>query len=75
MLMETFLEDCGEANSNTIFMQDGAPAHTSKKAMEWLEDRFPGRLISNKSDFICPPRSLDLNPLNFFMELHEGGNS
>ena len=67
MLMETFPEDSEEANSHTIFMQDGAPAHTSRMAMEWLENRFPGRLISNKSDFIWPPRSPDLNPLDFFL--------
>ena len=67
MLMETFPEDSEEANSHTIFMQDGAPAHTSRMAMEWLENQFPGRLISNKSDFIWPPRSPDLNPLDFFL--------
>ena len=48
-------------------MQDGAPAHTSRMAMEWLENRFPGRLLSNKSEFIWPPRSPDLNPLDFFL--------
>ena len=66
MLMETFPEDSEEANSHTIFMQDGAPAHTSRMALEWLDNRFPGRLISNKSDFMWPPPSLDLNPLDFF---------
>ena len=48
-------------------MQDGAPAHTSRMAMDWLEDRFLGRLISNKSDFMWPPQSPDLNPLDFFL--------
>ena len=48
-------------------MQDGAPAHTSRMSMEWLENRFPGRLLSNKSEFIWPPRSPDLNPLDFFL--------
>ena len=67
MLMEIFPEDSEEASSDSIFMQDGAPAHTSRMAMEWLENRFPGRLISNKSDFIWPPRSPDLNPLDFFL--------
>ena len=67
MLMEIFPEDSEEASSDSIFMQDGAPAHTSRMAMEWLEKRFPGRLISNKSDFIWPPRSPDLNPLDFFL--------
>ena len=52
MFMETFSEDSEEAHSNTIFVQNGTPAHTSRMAMEWLEDSFPGRLISNRADFI-----------------------
>ena len=67
MLMEIFPEDCEEASSNSIFMQDGAPAHTSRMALDWLQNRFPGRLISNKSEFTWPPRSPDLNPLDFFI--------
>ena len=67
MLMEIFPEDSEEVSSNSIFMQDGAPAHTSRMSMEWLENRFPGRLLSNKSDFIWPPLSPDLNPLDFIL--------
>ena len=67
MLTGIFPEDSEDVNSRTVFMQDGAPAHTSRMAMDWLEDRFPGRLISNKSDFMWPPRSPDLNPLDFFL--------
>ena len=40
--------------ASLVFMQDGAPAHTSKMAMEWLKDRFPEKLISLKSEFIGP---------------------
>ena len=67
MLRTIFPEDGEEVNSRCIFMQDGAPAHTSRMAMEFLEEKFPGRLISNKSDFIWPPRSPDLNPCDFFL--------
>ena len=67
MLIGIFQEDSEYVNSRTVFMQDGAPAHTSRMAMDWLEDRFLGRLISNKSDFMWPPRSPDLNPLDFFL--------
>ena len=67
MLMEIFPEYSEEANSQAMFMQDGAPAHTSRMAMEGLENRFPESLISNKSDFIWPPRSPDINPLDFFL--------
>ena len=77
MLTGIFPEDSEDVNSRTVFMQDGAPAHTSRMAMDWLEDRFPGRLISNKSDFMqWPPRSPDLNPVGFLLVgLHEGRNS
>ena len=50
-----------------MFMQDGPPAQTSKMAMKWLMDRFPEKLISLKSEFIKPPRSPDLNLLNFYL--------
>ena len=35
--------------------------------MEWLKERFPDKLISIKSDFVWLPRSLDLNPCDFFL--------
>ena len=44
--------------STAIFQQDGAPAHTSRKAQEWCQENLP--------DFweaIWPPNSPDLNPI------------
>ena len=78
MLSEIFPEDSDEIGCNPVFMQDGAPAHTSRVAMDWLKNRFGDKLISNKSDFIWPPRSPDLNPLDFYFwgdmkqKIHEG---
>ena len=66
MLKELFPEDSEDIQSS-FFMQDGAPAHTSRLALDWLEMTFPERLISNKSDFMWPPRSPDLNPCDFFL--------
>ena len=66
MLKEAFPEDDEDIQSS-IFMQDGAPAHTSRMAMDWLQMKFPGRVISNKSDFVWPPRSPDLNSCDFFL--------
>ena len=65
MLQKIFPEDSPDNSSESVFMQEGAPAHTSKMATEWLKDRFPEKLISLKSEFIWPPRSRDLNPLDF----------
>ena len=66
MLKETFPE-ASEDVQNSIFMQDGAPAHTSRLTLVWQETTFRDRLISNKSDFMWPPCSPDLNPCEFFL--------
>ena len=50
------------APNNFIFQQDGAPAHTSRLAQEWLATE------QNTPDFIeheWPPNSPDSNPLDF----------
>lgn len=52
------------------FMQDGAPAHTSGRSMGHLRRRFPGRVISKRGDINWPPRSPDLNPLDYFLWGH-----
>ena len=44
-----------------LFQQDGAPAHTSKQAQDWLEHHCPE--FVNKDEW--PPNSPDLNPLDF----------
>ena len=40
---------------------------SNNHSLDWLQMQFPGRLISNKSDFVWPPRSPDLNPCDFFL--------
>lgn len=64
MLEEVIPEDC---SPDEWFQQDGATAHTSNVAMEWLRNRFPEKLISHRSSFPWPPRSPDLSPLDFFL--------
>ena len=65
MLSQIFPADCPDIKINSFFQQDRAPPLTSKLALGWLEERFPDRLISNKSKFLWPPRSPDLNPCDF----------
>ena len=48
------------------FMQDGATCHTTKLNLDFLQKKFNGRLISNKTETPWPPNSPDLNPLDFF---------
>ena len=65
MLSQIFPADRPDIKINSFFQKDGAPPHTSRLALDWLEERIPDRLISNKSKFLCPPRSPDLNPCDF----------
>ena len=48
------------------WMQDGATSHTAKIVMEFLQEKFDGRIISSNSENPWPARSPDLNPLDFW---------
>ena len=50
-------------NNNFIFQQDGAPAHTSQQAQNWLQQHCPGFIQKEE----WPPNSPDLNPLDYFV--------
>ena len=52
------------------FMQDGASPHTTNQVMQFLEEKFQGRVISRKAEFEWPARSPDLNPLDFWFWGH-----
>ena len=53
--------------TSAIFQQDGAPPHIERSVKEYLTERFPGnKVISRHFDFSWPPRSPDLNPMDFF---------
>lgn len=55
------------------FMQDGARPHTANVVLDYLNEFFGNRIISNRyperfnSGFNWPPRSPDLNPCDFFL--------
>ena len=49
------------------FQQDGAPPHTANITLDWLDHKFPNRLISRKHEPEWPPHSRDLNPLDFYL--------
>lgn len=48
------------------FQQDGCPAHYARSVREHLNSTFPGRWIGRLGSILWPPRSPDLNPLDFF---------
>lgn len=49
------------------FMHDGAPAHFSVEAREFLNNTFNNRWIGRGGPQPWPPRSPDLNSLDFFL--------
>lgn len=57
---------------NMWFMHDGAPPHFSLEARAVLNrpNYFPGRWIGRGGPIPWPPRSPDLNPLDFFVWGH-----
>ncbi|KAJ4440315.1 hypothetical protein ANN_08454 [Periplaneta americana] len=61
------LEDTSLINRQHIhFLHDGAPAHFSHTARRYLDRRFPDRWIGRGGPIAWPPRSPDLNPLDFY---------
>lgn len=50
---------------NLWFMQDGAPPHFTRAVREHLNNEFHGRWIGRAGPIAWPPRSPDLNPLDF----------
>ena len=61
-LLPVLIEDCNNLlPGDCIFQQDGAPAHTSRLAQDWLGEHCP-ELISKDE---WPPNSPDLNPLDY----------
>lgn len=52
------------------FLHDGAPAHFSLTARRYLDRRFPDRWIGRGGPIAWPPRSPDLNPLDFYLWGH-----
>jgi hypothetical protein len=52
------------------FMHDGAPTHFSLVARGYLNRKLPGRWIGRGEPVAWPPRSPDLNPMDFYLWGH-----
>lgn len=48
------------------FQQDGCPAHYARPVREFLNQEYPNRWIGRSGQITWPPRSPDLNPIDFF---------
>lgn len=64
--LNTLLEDVPlDIIRRMYYMHDGAPAHFSRRARAYLQRRFGNRWIGRGGPIPWPPRSPDLNPLDF----------
>ena len=52
------------------FLHDGAPAHYGRDVREYLDECFPNRWIGRGGSIRWPPRSPDLNPMDYFLWGH-----
>lgn len=50
-----------------FFQHDGAPPHNSRIVTEWLNNHYGERWIGRFGPVRWPPRSPDLNPMDFFV--------
>lgn len=53
-----------------VFQQDGAPPHFALGVRNYLNQTFPDRWIGRAGPLAWPPRSPDLNPLDFYLWGH-----
>lgn len=50
-----------------IFQNDGAPCHYARQVRNFLDETYPNRWIGRRGPINWPPRSPDLNPIDFFI--------
>ncbi|XP_076247807.1 uncharacterized protein LOC143187479 [Calliopsis andreniformis] len=55
-----------EIRQNMFYQHDGAPAHYSQNVRAYLNQAFQDRWIGRGGPVAWPPRSPDMNPLDFF---------
>lgn len=66
--LPVLLEDIPLNLRQSMWLQhDGAPAHYSLQVRQFLNRAYPGRWIGRGGTIRWPPRSPDLNPIDFFL--------
>ena len=69
IVLEHFLAELSRrqnVNKQRLWFQQAATPHTSKMAINWLNDHLVTRVISLNTRHIWAPNGRDLNPLDFF---------
>lgn len=57
----------GKGLDSYWFQEDGAPCHTTNQTMQFLQQKFSGRVVAKNANIDRPARSPDLNPLDFLL--------
>jgi hypothetical protein len=66
--LEDLLEDVPlDVVRRVWFMHDGAPAHYSERVRQFLNNNYGNQWIGRGGPVLWPPRSPDLNPMDFFL--------
>jgi hypothetical protein len=66
--LPNFLEDVPLLERNKIvFQQDSAGPHNARIVTNYLNENFPEQWMGRYGPICWPTRSLDLNPLDFFL--------
>ncbi|GBM94843.1 hypothetical protein AVEN_93043-1 [Araneus ventricosus] len=67
-VISDFLEDLPLSDlPNVGFQHDGAPSHNVSSVQQYIRDTFQQQIIGYGGCVEWPPRSPDLNPLDFFL--------
>lgn len=62
------LEDVNiELRRTMVLQNDGAPCHYATQVRNYLNEAYPNRWIGRGGPISWPPRSPDLNPMDFFI--------
>lgn len=56
-----------ETRRQMIFQNDGAPSHYARNVRTYLNSQFREKWIGRGGPIAWPPRSPDLNPMDFFV--------
>lgn len=66
-IVDAFISEIPLSEYRVMYYQhDGAPPHAASSARGWLDAAFSERWIGRGGHISWPPRSPDLNPLDFF---------
>lgn len=59
-----------QTRRNMIYQHDGAPAHSTTRVINWLQEKYHHKVIGRNAPISWPPRSPDLTPMDFYLWGH-----